>query len=85
MSWLSVDRYNDQMDERRGYEENRRVMRNAVDGKLIDLLKELAVYRLRLVEQTNKLTNELNQEALSLLLYDDQTDNFDTFTLDRFA
>ena len=85
MSWLSVDRYNDQMDERRGYEENRRVMRNAVDGKLIDLLKELAVYRLRLVEQTNKLTNELNQEALSLLLYDDQTDNFDTFTLERFA
>lgn len=85
MSWLSVDRYNDQMEERRGYEENRRMMRNAVDGKLIDLLKELAVYRLRLVEQTNKLTNELNQEALSLLLYDDQTDNFDTFTLERFA
>lgn len=85
MSWLSVDRYNEQIDERRGYDDNRRMMRNAVDGKLIDLLNELAVYRLRLVEQTNKLTNELNQEALSLLLYDDQTDNFDTFTLERFA
>lgn len=86
MSWLSVDRYNDLMeDSRRNYDESRRYMRNAVDGKLIDLLKELALYRLRLVEQTNKLTNELNQEALSLLLYDDNTDNFNTFNMERFS
>ena len=80
MCWLSVNRYDDQVEDRNHY-----VMRNAVDGKLNELLRELAVYRLRLVEQTNKFTNELNQKALSLLLYDDETDNADNFDIERFA
>ena len=84
MSWLSVDRFNDAYDDRRGYEE-RRMYKNVVDLKLENLLDKLSMYRLQLVEQTNKLTNELNQQVLSLLLYDDETDNFDVLKLERFA
>lgn len=84
MSWLSVDRFNDAYDDRRGYEE-RRLYRNVVDLKLENLLEKLSMYRLQLVEQTNKLTTELNQQVLSLLLYDDETDNFDFFKLDHFG
>lgn len=83
MSWLSVDRFNDAYDDRRGYEE-RRLYKNVVDLKLESLLDKLSMYRLQLVEQTNKLTTELNQQVLSLLLYDDETDNFDGFKLERF-
>ena len=43
------------------------------------------MYRLQLVEQTNKLTSELNQQVLSLLLYDDETDNFDVIKMTQFA
>ena len=70
MSWLSVDRLNLNLDGRRS-------MKNAVDQKLMDLLQELAVYRLRLLEVTNKLTRELNAQAIGLLLYDENTDNID--------
>ena len=83
MCWLPISRSDDQED-RRSYEDFRRNMRLSVDDKLIELLKELAVYRLRLLEQTNKYTNELNQKALSLLLYDDETDNSGSFGIDRF-
>ena len=80
MCWLSVNRYDEQMEDRNHY-----MMRDAVDGKLTDLLRDLAVYRLRLVEQANKYTNELNQEALSLLLYDDNTDNYNNINIGRFT
>ena len=83
MCWLPISRSDDQED-RRSYEDFRRNMRLSVDDKLIELLKELTVYRLRLLEQTNKYTNELNQKALSLLLYDDETDNSSSFGIDRF-
>jgi len=79
MSWLSVDRYTENI------EDSRRPYRNVVDKKLNDLLHELAVYRLRLLEQTNKLTSELNAQVISLLLYDNDTDNFDFGKLDRFS
>lgn len=84
MSWLSVDRFNDSYDDRRTFEERGRIYRNVVDLKLENLLDKLSMYRLQLVEQTNKLTTELNQQVLSLLLYDDETDNFDYIKLDRF-
>lgn len=84
MSWLSVDRFNDSYDDRRTFEERGRFYRNVVDLKLENLLDKLSMYRLQLVEQTNKLTTELNQQVLSLLLYDDETDNFNYIKLDRF-
>lgn len=84
MSWLSVDRFNDSYDDRRTFEERGRIYRNVVDLKLENLLDKLSMYRLQLVEQTNKLTTELNQQVLSLLLYDDETDNFNYIKLDRF-
>lgn len=85
MSWLSVDRFNDAYDDRRYFEEKSRIYKNVVDIKLESLLEKLSMYRLHLVEQTNKLTNELNQQVLSLLLYDDETDNFDVIKMERFA
>lgn len=81
--WLPISR-SDEQEDGGSYEDFRRNMRLSVDDKLIELLKELAVYRLRLLEQTNKYTNELNQKALSLLLYDDTTDNSESFGIDRF-
>lgn len=78
MSWLSVDRYTENDEERRGF-------RSVVEKKLIELIRELSVYRLKLYEGTNKLTRELNTEVLSLLLYDDKTDNFDMGDIERFA
>lgn len=78
MSWLSVDRYTENDDDRRG-------VKSVVEKKLIELIQELSVYRLRLFEGTNKFTRELNTEVLSLLLYDDKTDNFDIGDIERFA
>lgn len=78
MTWLSVDRYTEMMDDRRPY-------RSVVDQKLAILLRELTVYRLRLLEQTNKLTKELNSEALTLLLYDDSTDNIEHNRFGEFS
>lgn len=70
MSWLSVDRASLNL-------EGRHPVKNAVDQKLMMLLQELAVYRLRLLEMTNKLARELNAQAIGLLLYDENTDNID--------
>lgn len=79
MSWLSVDRYTDD------YEDSRRKYRNVVDKKLSDLLRELVAYRQGLVEQINKQTMELYADVLSLLLYDEATDNFDMGRIDNFT
>ena len=84
MSWLSVDRFNEAYDDRRGYDE-RLMYKNVVDLKLENLLEKLSMYRLQLVEQTNKLTSELNLQVLSLLLYDNETDNFDVIKMTQFA
>ena len=77
MSWLSVDR---QVVDY----EDRRPRANVVDVKLNDLLRELVTYRQSLTEQINKQTLNLNSRVLSLLLYDEITDNFNSENLNRF-
>lgn len=77
MSWLSVDRQDVDVDERRP-------RANVVDTKLNDLLRELVIYKQAITEQINKQTMDLNSQVLSLLLYDDNTDNFNTDNLNKF-
>lgn len=78
MSWLTVDRNPEFFDDRHSY-------RNVVDKKLEDLMQELAMYRLKIMEGTNKLTRELNSNVLSLLLFDGDTDDFDIDDVNRFS
>ena len=79
MTWLSVDRYTENQDDLR------RTYRNVVDKKLDDLLRDLVTYRQSLVEQVNKRTMELYSKELSLLLYDESTDNFDIERITQFT
>ena len=78
MSWLTVDRNPEIYDDHHS-------SRNVVDKKLDVLMQELAMYRLKIMEGTNKLTRELNSNVLSLLLFDGDTDDFDFDDINRFS
>lgn len=78
MSWLSVDRGSYSPEDRRS-------SFNVVDQKLEKLLDRLVTYRQSLVEQTNRQNIELTTNVLSLLLYDEVTDNFNAEYIERFS
>lgn len=82
-SWLSVNRDNQlNVEYDRGRDPIDR-LRNTVDLKLEELSKKLIVYQLQLEYEANKSANKFKEDALSLMLYDEQVDVYKKEELTR--
>ncbi len=80
IAWLSVNRYNP-IDAKNEYRE---IDDNFVDSKLLKLMHELIVYRLRLEGVVNELINQQSQEVFSLLLYNREYDVYNPQNIQKY-
>ena len=85
ISWLSVNRGDSVSTdlERRG--ENSDRFRNMVDAKLQDLIRNLVIFQLQLESEANKVSNKFKEDVLSLMLYNEEFDSYNSEMVEKFA
>lgn len=84
ISWLSINRDNTSFTDREIRNDFERI-RNMVDLKLQELVKKLIVYQLQLESEANKSANKFKEECLSLMLYNEHVDAFNTANINLIA
>lgn len=73
ISWLSV--YRDNVDSQ--YIDTREMLdklKNMVDFKIDELVKQLGMYQLQLESEANTISNDFKKEVMSMMLYDENMD-----------
>jgi predicted ATP-binding protein involved in virulence len=73
ISWLSVNR--DNVDTQ--YIDTREMLdklKNMVDFKIEELVKQLGMYQLQLESEANTISNDFKKEVMSMMLYDENMD-----------
>lgn len=75
ISWLSVNR--DNIDTQ--YLDSREIMdrlKNMVDFKIDELVKQLGTYQLQLESEANVISNDFKKEVMSMMLYNETIDGY---------
>lgn len=83
ISWLSVNRDNVDLQ----FLDSREIMervKNMVDLKIGELVKDLGMYQLQLESEANAISNDFKKEVMSMMLYDEKEDYYSGELLQRF-
>ena len=85
ISWLSVNRGDSISSdfERRGDGPER--LKNMVDAKLRDLVRNLVLFQLQLESEANKVSNKFKEDVLSLMLYNEEFDSYNREMVEKFS
>lgn len=83
-SWLSINRDNISSSEIERGRDNMDKIKNIIDLKIQELIKNLLVYQLQLESEANKDAIKFKEEVLSLMLYNETFDNYNKDNIKRF-
>ena len=84
ISWLSVNRGDAASSEYERSSGSDR-LKNMVDAKLQELVRNLVLFQLQLESEANNASNTFKEDVLSLMLYNEEFDSYKSDWIERFA